>query len=154
MGLDMYLYADRFINEYFQESDKEKAAKIQEMFPELGDFDVKTIRVEVAYWRKANAIHKWFVDNVQEGNDNCGTYYVSREQLQELLTLIEEVLKAQDQPKGEAIAKEKLPTTSGFFFGGTDIDAYYYDDLTYTVEKLKKALSLSGSLDFYYHSSW
>ena len=27
---------------------------------------------QIASWRKANAIHKWFVDNVQDGVDDCG----------------------------------------------------------------------------------
>ena len=55
---------------------------------------------ELAYWRKANQIHKWFVDNVQEGVDNCGEYYVSHEKLQELLDTVNNVLadtrKAED----------------------------------------------------------
>lgn len=42
---------------------------------------------EVAYWRKANMIHQWFVDNVQEGVDNCSTYYVSFKKLQELYAI-------------------------------------------------------------------
>lgn len=25
----------------------------------------------VGYWRKANQIHRWFVDNVQDGDDDC-----------------------------------------------------------------------------------
>ena len=148
MGLDMYLYADRFISEYFHEGDKEKIAKIQELFPELEDCEVKTVRVEAAYWRKANAIHKWFVENVQEGEDDCGTYYVSRDKLRELLTLIEEVLK------NKGVAQDKLPPASGFFFGSTEIDDYYYEDLEYTAERLKKILEMSDSLEFYYRSSW
>ena len=39
---------------------------------------------EVMYWRKANAIHKWFVDNVQGGEDDCREYPVSNDQLIEL----------------------------------------------------------------------
>jgi hypothetical protein len=39
---------------------------------------------EVMYWRKANQIHKWFVDNVQDGVDDCKEYWVSEEKLQEL----------------------------------------------------------------------
>ena len=36
------------------------------------EFDrLSYIDEEVGYWRKANAIHKWFVDNVQDGNDDC-----------------------------------------------------------------------------------
>jgi hypothetical protein len=32
---------------------------------------VKQIVEEVACWRKANAIHQWFVGNVQRGKDDC-----------------------------------------------------------------------------------
>ena len=42
---------------------------------------------EIIYWRKANAIHKWFVENVQEGVDDCGEYEVTVEQLTELRDL-------------------------------------------------------------------
>ena len=41
---------------------------------------------EVGYWRKANQIHKWFVDNVQDGVDDCGEYKVTKEQLIETVT--------------------------------------------------------------------
>src|SRR5260221_4638829 len=38
-----------------------------------------------AYWRKANAIHSWFVQNIQGGVDNCGRYEISWEQIAHLL---------------------------------------------------------------------
>ena len=69
------------------------------------------IEVQLMYWRKANAIHKWFVDNVQKGTDDCGTYEVSTDKLKELLDIINEILS--DKSK----AKSLLPTTNGFFFG-------------------------------------
>lgn len=46
----------------------------------------------VGYWRKDNHIHKWFVDNVQEGNDDCNEYYVSIEQLHELRDICFDIL--------------------------------------------------------------
>lgn len=48
---------------------------------------VNCIRESVGYWRKANQIHKWFVDNVQDGNDDCKSYYVSTEDLEKLLNI-------------------------------------------------------------------
>ena len=74
-----------------------------------------TIDVTVAYWRKANAIHNWFVQECNEGNDDGNAFHVSREQLEALYQLCYTV------PKGLAIhgdeyADEHLPTTSGFFF--------------------------------------
>ena len=50
------------------------------------------ITYELAYWRKANAIHKWFVDNVQKGNDNCEEYRVTRRNLLDLCDLVSDVL--------------------------------------------------------------
>lgn len=45
---------------------------------------------EIAYWRKANAIHRWFVDNVQNGTDDCHIHNeCTQEILKELLTLLE-----------------------------------------------------------------
>lgn len=31
----------------------------------------RSIWKEIGYWRKANHIHKWFVDCVQDGEDDC-----------------------------------------------------------------------------------
>ena len=48
---------------------------------------------EVCYWRKANQIHKWFVDHVQNGVDDCGEYKVTEEQIDELRELCKELVK-------------------------------------------------------------
>lgn len=46
----------------------------------------------VGYWRKANHIHKWFVDNVQDGEDDCKEYRVSIEQLHKLRDICFDIL--------------------------------------------------------------
>ena len=46
----------------------------------------------VGYWRKANHIHKWFVDNVQDGEDDCKEYCVSIEQLHKLRDICFDIL--------------------------------------------------------------
>lgn len=141
----MYLNAKRFL----WHSEDELSQKIADNFPELGDKRVKEITIEAAYWRKANAVHKWFVDNVQDGTDDCGTYEVSKEQLQELLNVVEEVLANRNQ------ASNKLPTTAGFFFGKTDYDDWYYQDLESTRDMIKDCLDDKWKGWFFeYHSSW
>ena len=135
----------------------------------------------VGYWRKANAIHKWFVENVQDDNDDCGYYEVSKEQLEELLEIcntIKSKIKMEHNyvKNGETfengmwcpiveegdivvnpeVAEELLPTQSGFFFGSTDYDQYYMRDIENTIEILTKALQ---ETDFdrqmiVYTSSW
>lgn len=145
MGLDMYLNAKRFL----WHNESELADKLTENFPELGEARVKEVVAEAMYWRKSNAIHKWFVDNVQAGVDDCGNYDVSREQLQSLLSVITEVLE--DRKKANTL----LPPQSGFFFGSKDIDDWYWQDLQNTKQRLEKLLAheMPGWW-FEYHSSW
>ena len=52
------------------------------------------------------------------------------------------------------VAAALLPTTSGFFFGGTDYDDGYLQDLRDTIEIIDRALALPDCWDFEYHASW
>ena len=107
-----------------------------------------SVVVTCAYWRKANQIHAWFVDNVQNGEDDCGEYYVSHEKLKELLDLVNEALKKRDP--------NLLQPRAGFFFGSYDIDEWYWNDLKNTKTKLERIFALPemSKLSFYYTSSW
>jgi len=70
MGLDMYLEAERFVWDSV-EIDPNAENLRNAVKNILGDIpgEVKTIITEAIYWCKANAIHKWFVDNIQDGVD-------------------------------------------------------------------------------------
>lgn len=106
---------------------------------------------EVAYWRKANEIHNWFVENVQDGEDDCQIHReLMASDLEELLVLCEEV-KA-DHSKAE----ELLPRVSGFFFGDQEYDAWYFEDLDSTIDQLSKLLKETDfdNEQLYYDSSW
>lgn len=169
MGLDMYLSKKIYIGANYDWNEVEGDFKIRSKGKELPLElkDVKYVEKEVAYWRKANQIHKWFVDNVQDGNDDCGTYYVSREDLKKLLDICKQIKEKCPLIKGKVkngqtynnkteqwediiedgeimtnpeIAEELLPSQEGFFFGGTDYDEYYYYDICHTIESLEKAL--------------
>ena len=80
----MYLDAKRSLyNKDWNDSDTDKIRyrQIRELFPEMYTSDNLNyiyVSFEAGYWRKASAIHKWFVDNCQEGDDDCGTYLVDR----------------------------------------------------------------------------
>ena len=106
------------------------------------------VSVNVAYWRKANQIHNWFVTNVQRGEDDCGEYYVSREKLSQLLRDCTLAITNKDP--------NILPPVDGFFFGGTDIDEWYWKDLMNTINQIQPLLDRkdTDSLSFYYQSSW
>ena len=105
---------------------------------------------DVGYWRKANAIHKWFVDNVQDGVDNCAEYVVYKSQLELLRDTCKRVLE------DHSLAEELLPTESGFFFGSTEYNKWYFDDLETTVDIIDKVLAETDfyNYDITYQSSW
>lgn len=107
---------------------------------------------QVGYWRKANQIHNWLVDRVQDGIDDCCYHNeVTKEVLEELLDICQKVLDNQAD-----VARQLLPTTSGFFFGSTQYDQWYYNDIKETIQICKEVL---GTTDFekqmvFYISSW
>ena len=152
MGLDMYLNARRFLWIFSNGTgeDAEIGKAISAAILEAGNMRPSTVEFEAIYWRKANAIHKWFVDKCQDGVDECQETFINREQLMELRDTCKTVLD--DMSKAE----EFLPSTNGFFFGSTDYDEYYKQDLEYTVERLEKILKDPAleKCDFYYQSSW
>ena len=146
MGLDMYLKAERYLSNYNAEAKQIKDA-INGVIDGPGFLPVNVIVAEAIYWRKANAIHSWFVENCQNGVDECQRTYVSREDLQTLMELCLEVIKTQNPVLME--------TKSGFFFGSTDYDEYYYSELERTADELKKILSEEYNMwEFYYQSRW
>ena len=147
MGLDMHLTKSRYL------TDKERASLKIEFPIEPGWSVPKLSRVkeiveEVAYWRKANAIHAWFVRNVQEGRDDCGIYYVSAEHLKSLLLVVVTVLDNPDR------ASELLPTMDGFYFGSLMYDEDYFESLEYTREILQALVDEESWDTLYYHTSW
>lgn len=148
MGLDMYLTKHIYVGAEYKHRRVKGIIDISvgdEKLP-INFSKVTEIIEKVGYWRKANHIHAWFVKNVQDGKDDCGNYYVSTEKMQELPSVVNQVLGNHN------LAEELLPTQDGFFFGGTSYDDYYFSDLEYTKEVMEEALKSSD--DFYYHSSW
>lgn len=154
MGLDMSLNATRYLSDMFVEGDDARADAITKLFPELvatestTKFSVNQVRIEVIYWRKANAIHNWFVQNCQDGDDDCRPYRVMRMQLIELKELCQHVIENPER------AEELLPTKAGFFFGSVDIDEWYMKELERTVKSIDAALNLPTAWEFEYQSSW
>ena len=130
MGLDMYLYG---VKQSFEKHDYN-----------IGEYKEST---EIGYWRKANQIHNWFVQNCQNGIDNCATYYISKEDLKTLCNICKEVLSEPDK------AEELLPIKEGFFFGSNEYDEFYFEDLEETIEICKWALAQDFNY-FEYQSSW
>lgn len=162
MGLDMYLYGKRFL--WSNDEGKKIKERVSKLFSKFSfPHKARTIKFEIMYWRKANAIHKWFVDNVQDGNDDCKTYFVSDKQLRELRDTLKKFLTDKTKVvlrlnKDALSGKDTgLPTQDGFFFGGTEYDRYYWDELERTLKMLEKIFNNPKDyvdIDFEYHSSW
>lgn len=163
MGLDMYLYLEK--EEYkspYTTSPKDTDLTLE--YPEVMKGVEKNLeRIGVSqsvtrkttylagYWRKANAIHQWFVDNCADGEDDCRPMYCSLEQLQELLT---KCIKIKMTPES---AGEELPTQEGFFFGSTDYGEWYYKQIDATISILENVIAVMESDDnvrAVYEASW
>ena len=151
MGLDMYLNKHTYVQQW-QHIEEDKQYKVEVTKggqpTHINPKKVKYIIEEAGYWRKANQIHQWFVDNVQKGVDDCGDYYVGTDDLEKLLDACEKV-KAD-----HSLADTLLPSASGFFFGGTEYDKWYFNGIDNTIEILKEALADESDSSYYYSSSW
>ena len=140
------------------------------------------IKEEVGYWRKANAIHHWFVENIQNGVDDCCYHREVREEdLLDLLDICKRVLDSCELVDGQicngysyqdgkkapimengryvkdpSVAEELLPTESGFFFGSYEYDEYYVEDIKNTIDIITKVLETTNfeTEMLYYCSSW
>lgn len=152
MGLDMHLTKSTYIG---AEYDHRKISGTIKLKKEGKDIFIKSrrvseIRESVAYWRKANAIHAWFVSNCQDGNDDCKEYDVTQEQLEELRGICEKIMN--NPIEGENL----LPTQDGFFFGSTEYDEYYMEDIKQTKRMLDGILSeaTDNDVSYYYRASW
>lgn len=87
MGLDMNLYREVELNDKMKITDEKINEVLEaEMRP--------TVKHSVCYWRKFNALHKYFYDNFgDEGNDNCVNMYLDIEDIKELLDLVRKIRK-------------------------------------------------------------
>lgn len=182
MGLDMFLYATKYVGGWAHGRDPafDKIADAVGVRPVEGSLSIE-VRATVGYWRKANAIHAWFVEKVQDGVDECQETPVSREELTDLRNTCASVLsrakvgkgkvhvgtvydkdgKREEYEDGEVIENAEeiaaiLPSRDGCFFGSTDYDEGYLADVRNTVGIIDRVLAdpaLEG-WDFSYRSSW
>jgi len=189
----MYLHRKVYVGNKWRKPEQKLKVKYPDTeegvsFPvgkDINEDKISEIVEEAAYWRKANQIHNWFVQNVQGGEDDCKEYYVDHEQLEELVNTCKKVLESSELVKGKvkngatmtkdgwediledgelivdsSVAQELLPTGSGFFFGSTEYDQYYVDDLKETIKQLEPLVEKDeeghyvNKGEFYYQSSW
>lgn len=118
MGLDMYAFTVK-------------------QGEELGDES----RVEIAYWRKFNALHGFMED-----------LYRSQGGTEEFNCVPVQLTPADIDALELAIKKDTLKPRAGFFFGSQDI---YPEDIESTVKFIEDARSaFDDGRDVYYDSWW
>lgn len=205
MGLDMYLYAEKYISAYdYEHSNGEVSRRDNLNYDNVirasgmsqlpsSEYGGITVSKCVAYWRKANSIHGWIVRNMADGVDNCQRINMSREDIvslrdacvraldnrsnalpnevpksielkednnpSEVIDNIIDIFSKEARKKGDNVALAdplELEPTSGFFFGSTEKDEYYYRDIEHTVDVLNSLLAGTADEDygFYYQASW
>lgn len=151
-------------------------------FNSADKYGYEHIMEEVGYWRKANQIHNFFVENVQDGEDDCSYHNeCTKEILEDLLDkcykvltgsimMIGQVKNGQQYVNGEwvdcmepgkviinpEVAEELLPSCRGFFFGSTEYDEYYMQDIEDTIKIIKNVLATTDfeTQMLAYCSSW
>lgn len=174
MGLDMYLYANKYINDENVDQIKKLAGTNNIPNPHI----TKSINVRqlVGYWRKVNAVHGWFIDRIASGVDECQEIYVSREQLenlrhdcivalanpdrdyqienQKVFYQLCDYLNKLETPIDPATYENPVPPVDGFFFGSNELTEYYYSQLEYTIDLITNLLELDDDFSFEYQASW
>lgn len=160
MGLDMYLWLSKYSSGYKSEDEghfyPEKLRDLERMVRDSGRGVAKVEDYQIGYWRKANAIHKYFVDKYGDGVDDCSRLYFEVEELARLRDICKTV--SADISK----APELLPTEDGFFFGSTEYDTWYKKELSYTIELCNQVLDWyhklpeeeRGEYQLVYQASW
>lgn len=117
---------------------------------------------DVGYLRKANQIHNFFVQECQGGVDECQLSFITKDKLEDLLGRCKRAMKLKKIYLNDGIIKDGegletfLPTQSGFFFGGTEFNEWYFQDVAETKKIITKVLK---DTDFdkqviLYRASW
>ena len=211
MGLDMYLYAEKHVSSYDYEFDGKEHTRRDNLEYEriieasgMGSIPSSpyasvTVCKQIGYWRKANAIHGWFVRELAEGRDDCQRISVAREDLinlrndcvnvlamrgeavpttttnvyemkdvgdsEDIVSQMMSAMKSESAKSRKVIAIDdkvrqdsidRLEPTEGFFFGGTEKDDWYYEQLEYTIDTINSMLANDSDMDYeyYYRASW
>ena len=139
---------------------------------------ISYIEEQICYWRKANQIHNWFIENCADGDGNKREMDVSREQLEDLVKTCKNalmIISELPKKKIEIVAgwnkdgdikeeievydktellEEILPTQNGFFFGSTEYDDWYKQSLENTIKMLEEELVTESSDYYVYEASW
>lgn len=159
MGLDMYLLAEKYVGGWKEDGDDEKSC-FKQILKLVGteklvasDSPSLLVRTNVAYWRKVNAVHAWFVRELADGVDERQSIPVPVEAMERLVVQCKEALLLYEAGRIKE-AGECMPPQGGFFFGDTAVDEVWVEGLKKTIEQLEPLIKIGGDFDFCYQASW
>ena len=94
----------------------------------------KVRREEIGYFRKVNFLIAFFEDYYEQEVQNCKDFYIEKVAVEELISRCKKVLA------DHTLAPDLLPTKAGFFFGSTEYDDYYYNQVQSVLDYCEKDL--------------
>lgn len=138
MGLDQAVM--KMDRETFALIDKWQQGDHEKDFPDVNMEDV---------WngRKENHIQA-FVENTVDEVDNCAYIPLTKADVERLVDLLRRV------DADHSLAEVLLPTQEGFFFGGTDYDEWYFDDIKLELEAFEEILETWDDDAVYAYWAW
>jgi hypothetical protein len=98
MGLDMYLNGNKYLPSNWKNPETDRTED---------GIKIKNIIVELGYWRKHPDLHGFIVEMFADGKDECQEIELDVDQMRMII---------------EAIRENRLPHTTGFFFGSSEND--------------------------------
>ena len=111
----------------------------------------------IAYWRKANQIHGWFVRRFP-GFDNCSEVTITKE---DMLSLLNDLMSCVNEivciGYADEVCKARLPTMNGCFFGELDYGDWYADYLFDSLQKVLHCIYMMSkhpNAEFIYTADW
>ena len=103
---------------------------------------------EIGYLRKVNAVHNFI--SMQHDVENCKHVHLTERDIDLLKSRCKTVLA------DHSLAPTLLPTTEGFFFGSTEYDEYYFQNLQYTLDIIVQACkqAFAKGMEVAYYAWW
>lgn len=135
------------------------------------------------YWRKFNALHYWMVNNYDGDEDDCEAHRLSVEKFLEVYDILKKIVEIFPPEEEWEEIEEKfgnsdetyiykepiitdelrekldalLPPQSGFFFGSTHYDDWYFGHVKRTIKKFEpivEEIKKGNIVEFIYRASW
>ena len=115
------------LNEIEKELENANNSSVKEFNSLQNEYDELNPWKEVAYFRKVNFLLPFF-----EYGENCSRLEIDDYKIDELLFKCKQVLE------DHSLAETLLPTLGGFFFGNSEYNDWYFEDVKEVYDKFSE----------------